>query len=72
MRRPLVSHVVATRHEHVMETCALPTGGVLVTRVLLPAPPVATVSAVESIMGGWWLRSGGYPVGRVFSSFIER
>lgn len=71
MRRPVVSQVVATRHEHVMETCASPTGGVRVTRVLLPAPPVATVSAVESIMGGWWLRSGGYPVGRVFGTLID-
>lgn len=39
-------------------------------RVMLDRPPVARVSLVESIMVGWWRRSGGYPVGRVFGTAV--
>jgi len=38
--------------------------------VCLDAPPVAVVSEVEAIMARWWLRAGGYPVGRVFASWL--
>ena len=37
--------------------------------VYLHAPPVAEVSEVESVMGLWWFRAGGYPVGQVFATF---
>ncbi len=54
-RRPV--RIIATRHE---ETSA----GVRVSRVLLDEPPVAYLPAVDSVLGGWWFRAGGYPVGR--------
>lgn len=68
-RRP---PIVAIRHEHVNESCSHLSGGVRITRVVLPAPPVAVVSGIESIINGWWYRSGGYPVGRVFGTLIDR
>jgi hypothetical protein len=37
--------------------------------VFLDAPPVAVVSEVEEIMARWWLREGGYPVGRIFATW---
>lgn len=45
--------------------------GIRLTPVVLDRPPVAVVSDVESIMGGWWYRAGGYPVGRIFGTFID-
>lgn len=60
----LVRHIVATQH------CASQ-DGLKQTRVMLDRPPVAVVSDVESIMGLWWLRSGGYPVGRIFGTVID-
>jgi len=45
--------------------------GIRLTPVVLDRPPVAMVSGLESIMGGWWLRAGGYPVGRIFGTFID-
>ncbi len=53
--------IIATRHD---------SGGwqqrLKLERVALDAPPVAVVSEVESIMGGWWFRAGGYLVGQMF------
>lgn len=37
--------------------------------VCLDAPPVAVVSEIEEIMARWWLRAGGYPVGRIFATW---
>lgn len=47
-RRP---HIVATRHT------SNPFGEIKVERVLLAAPPVAVVSPIESVVGGWWRRA---------------
>jgi len=58
-----VRRIMATQH------CASQ-DGLKQTRVMLDRPPVAVVSDVEAIMGLWWLRSGGYPVGRVFGTFL--
>lgn len=44
--------------------------GVEIVRGYLDAPPVAVVSMVESIVGGWWLRSAPYPVGRLFGTIL--
>lgn len=46
--------------------------GIRLTPVVLDKPPVAVVSDVESIMGLWWLRSGGYPVGLVFGTLLNQ
>lgn len=54
--------ILATRHETVFN------GQIRIEQVVLDGPPVANVSAVDAIMGGWWLRSGGYPVGGDFGS----
>ena len=35
---------------------------------MLAAPPIAMVSEVEAIFGGWWRRSGGYPAGSLFGT----
>ena len=51
----------AVQHEATLE-------GIRLTRVILDKPPVAAVSQVEAIMGRWWHRSGGYPVGRIFGT----
>lgn len=59
-----VRRIMATQH------CASQ-DGLKQIRVMLDRPPVAVVSDVESIMGLWWLRSGGYPVGRIFGTFID-
>lgn len=56
--------IVAVRHHATPD-------GLRVTKVVLDWPPVAVVSDVESIMGGWWSKSGGYPVGREFGTRIE-
>jgi hypothetical protein len=45
--------------------------GIRLTPVVLDRPPVAVVSDIEAIMGHWWLCSGGYPVGRIFGTFID-
>lgn len=60
----LVRRIMASQH------CATP-DGLKHARVMLEHPPVAVVSPVESIMGGWWYRAGGYPVGRIFGTFIN-
>lgn len=62
MRLPQFS-IRATRHE-------ADRGAVRCEVVTLDRPPVAVVSDIESIMGGWWYRAGGYPVGRVFGTAL--
>ncbi len=57
--------ILATQHVAVVD-------GIRLTPVVLDRPPVAVVSGVESIMGLWWLRSGGYPVGRVFGTLLNQ
>ena len=54
--------ILALRHEEHFEK---------VTRsmVTLPAAPMARIGVVESIMLGWWLRRGPYPVGRIFATW---
>lgn len=59
-RRP---PIYATQHVAVVD-------GIRLIPVVLASPPVAVVSDVESIMGLWWYRSGGYPVGRVFGTWV--
>jgi hypothetical protein len=61
MRHPL-PRIIATRHQASRD-------GIVIERVVLDEPPVAVVSDVESVMGLWWLRSGGYPVGRLFCTW---
>lgn len=56
--------ILAMQHVAVLD-------GIRHTPVVLDRPPVAVVSDVESIMGLWWLRSGGYPVGRIFGTVID-
>lgn len=46
------------------------TGEFRTTRIPLAAPPVATVSPVESIMHRWWLHSPAYPVGRMSGTVL--
>lgn len=60
----LVRRIIAIQH------CAT-LDGLKHTRVMLDAPPVAVVSDVESIMAHWWFRTGGYPIGRLFGTFIQ-
>lgn len=43
--------------------------GAVTRRIVLPRPPVAVVSPLEAVIHGWWHRSGGYPVGRVFATW---
>lgn len=57
--------IFATQHVAVVD-------GIRLTPVVLDRPPVAVVSGVESIMGLWWLRSGGYPVGRIFGTLLNQ
>jgi len=58
-----VVRIVATRHEETQT-------GVRITKIVLDAPPVAHVPEVDSIVGGWWYRAGGYPVGRDYRARI--
>lgn len=44
--------------------------GSVTRRIVLPEPPIAVVSPLESVIHGWWRRAGGYPVGRVFGTRI--
>lgn len=48
--------IVATRHEAAPD-------GIRITRELLERPPVAVVPELDSVIGGWWYRAGGYSVG---------
>ncbi len=59
--RPIVARFVHW-HDH---GGSADTGEFRTTRITLDAPPVPAVSKLESIMHGWWLRSPGYPVGRM-------
>ena len=62
MKKPaLVRRVVATRHVASRD-------GLQVERVLLDVAPVAVVSEVDSLFGGWWRRAGGYAPGRDFGT----
>ncbi|MBK8161528.1 MAG: hypothetical protein IPK59_23225 [Rhodospirillaceae bacterium] len=56
--------ILATQHVAVVD-------GIRLTAVVLDKPPVAVVSDIESIMGGWWYRSGSYPVGRIFGTLLN-
>lgn len=47
--------ILATRHENTRD-------GIAMTRVELDQAPVAVVPQLDAIVGGWWLRSGGYPI----------
>lgn len=69
MKQRLPPRIVATRHEAVMETLENPRG-VRLTRVLLGPQKPTLVCQLQAIMGGWWQRSGGYPVGRDFGTRI--
>lgn len=55
--------MIATRHEGCQK-------GVQVTRVVLDRPPVAEVPELDSVMGGWWYRAGGYATGEVFATWL--
>ena len=66
-KRPI--RIVAMRCECVMETISNPRG-YCVSRIILDHPPTTLVCQLQAIMGGWWQRSGGYPVGRDFGSRI--
>lgn len=55
-------HLVVLRHSQPFDT-------IRHQLVCIDAPPVAVVSDVEEIMGRWWLRAGGYPVGRIFATW---
>lgn len=63
MRKRIPPRIEATRLEHVTESFDNPRG-VRVSRVVLDEHPSAMVCQLQAIMGGWWQRSGGYPVGR--------
>lgn len=39
--------------------------------VIIDAPPVAVIDGAQLIMARWWHRAGGYPVGRVFGTFMQ-
>ena len=54
------SRIMATRLENLK-----------LERVVLDRPPVALVPELDSIMGGWWYRSEGYPPGEKFSTWLE-
>lgn len=54
-------HLVVLRHSQPFDT-------IHHQLVCIDAPPVAVVSDVEEIMARWWLRAGGYPVGRIFAT----
>lgn len=45
--------------------------GSVTHRVVLHQLPIAVVSPIESVIHGWWLQSGGYPVGRIFGTRIN-
>ena len=53
--------IVATRHESHRD-------GVVIERVVLDHPPVAIVPEIDSVIGCWWYRAGGYPIGRDFGT----
>ena len=55
--------ILALRHEEHFEKLTR-------SMVTLPAAPMARIGVVESIMLGWWLRRGPYPVGAVFGSWM--
>ena len=61
MKQP---RIIATLHE---ETAL----GIKVSRVELARAPVPIVPDLDSIMGGWWLCSGGYPVGELYGTVID-
>jgi len=63
MKRRSRLRIMATRLETVMESLEHPRG-VRLSRVELDQAPVADVDDLQAIVGGWWLRSGGYPVGQ--------
>lgn len=67
MARPkkMPPRILATRHVTVFN------GEIRIERVVLDQSPVAMVSVVESVIGGWWLRSGGYSVRSPSGSRIE-
>ncbi len=44
--------------------------GVHLTRIVLDKPPIAVVPELDSVMGGWWYRAGGYPPGEVFATWL--
>lgn len=64
MNGPIPVRIIATRHEHVMSFSGRE-DSLRVSRVELELAPVANVDALQALMGSWWSRSGGYPVGRL-------
>lgn len=60
-----------TRHtaarDHNTEDC-----GFQITTVLIDRPPVGRMTPLEAIMCDWWIRAGGYPVGRPRGTVITR
>lgn len=69
MRKRPRLRIMATRLETVMESLEHPRG-VRLSRVELDQAPVANVDELQAIVGGWWLQSGGYPVGPASGSRI--
>lgn len=63
MKQRIPPRIVATRHLNQRT-------GVEISRVVLDSAPTTLVCQLQAIMGGWWQRSGGYPVGRDFGSRI--
>jgi len=47
------------------------TGELKRSLVVIAGPPVAVLDGVQSIIGSWWSRAGGYPVGRRFGTVID-
>lgn len=63
--RSVTAGIRATRH------VANYHGEFAVSQVVIGAPPVACADMVDVIFGSWWLRAGGYPVGRHFGMAAE-
>ena len=61
MRAP---RIIATRQEGCQR-------GVQITRLVLERSPVAIVPELDSVMGLWWYRAGGYPPGEVFATWLD-